>query len=426
MGFPPQGIAIPAVADTRTSTIVVAASNSLDPNLAPAAYRCDGVADDVELNAALIAAAAVNGRVELLEGAYNTVLTLSVAVNVALVGNGSGSVINFNAGGNAITIAGDNVKLRDFKVVIVAGAGGAGTRPNGIMANTQTKIEIFGVWVIGDRTVADDGSNLRQNGVYIYLAPESRILNNRVEENNRQNIFLHTTDDCAVTGNTCYNGYRGVYLYLSNNNTIVGNTCQGNTIDGIRLFTGSENNTIVGNTSQGNGNNGISLGTANNNTIVGNTFQGNGFDGIILSTADNNTVVGNTCQGNTYDGIRLFTDSDNNTVVGNTCQGNTIDGIGIEDGSDSNLVMGNTCKLNGEWGIMVDTNSDYNKISNNYTNGNTSGSIRVNNANCNNTQIEFNTVEEGAPSDVGTATRSYGNYDPSADAFVGNVGAAPF
>jgi len=89
-------------------------------------------------------------------------------------------------------------------------------------------------------------------------------------------------------------------------------------------------------------------------------------------------------------------------------------------------VMGNTCKLNGEWGIMVDTNSDYNKISNNYTNGNTSGSIRVNNANCNNTQIEFNTVEEGAPSDVGTATRSYGNYDPSADAFVGNVGAAPF
>jgi len=35
----------------------------------------------VEMNAALVAAAAVNGSVELLEGDYNTILTLSVAVN---------------------------------------------------------------------------------------------------------------------------------------------------------------------------------------------------------------------------------------------------------------------------------------------------------------------------------------------------------
>jgi hypothetical protein len=81
---------------------------------------------------------------------------------------------------------------------------------------------------------------------------------------------------------------------------------------------------------------------------------------------------------------------------------------------------------NDRWGIMVDADSDKNKVTNNKTDGNTGGSIRVNNANCNNNSIEFNTVEEGAPSDAGTQTRSYGNYDPSANAFVGDVGAAPF
>lgn len=91
-----------------------------------------------------------------------------------------------------------------------------------------------------------------------------------------------------------------------------------------------------------------------------------------------------------------------------------------------NLILGNQSWDNGGWGIMVGNASDYNKVSNNYTENNTAGSIRVNNAACDNNQIEFNTVEEGAPSDAGTLTRSYGNYDPSTNTFVGDVGAAPF
>ncbi|GAI01714.1 unnamed protein product, partial [marine sediment metagenome] len=63
--------------DTRTSTIVVSASNSVDPNLAPAAYRCSGAADDVEINAALTAASAVGGEVLLLEGLYVPAATIT-------------------------------------------------------------------------------------------------------------------------------------------------------------------------------------------------------------------------------------------------------------------------------------------------------------------------------------------------------------
>ena len=55
-GASTAAVAAAPAADTRTSTIVVAASNSLDPTLAPLLYRCTGVADHVEMNAALVAA----------------------------------------------------------------------------------------------------------------------------------------------------------------------------------------------------------------------------------------------------------------------------------------------------------------------------------------------------------------------------------
>lgn len=49
------GIPAGGGADTRGFTIVVSASNSLDPTLAPAVYRCDGVSDEATINAAIVA-----------------------------------------------------------------------------------------------------------------------------------------------------------------------------------------------------------------------------------------------------------------------------------------------------------------------------------------------------------------------------------
>ncbi|GAG96093.1 unnamed protein product, partial [marine sediment metagenome] len=235
----------------------------------------------------------------------------------------------------------------------------------------------------------------------------------------------------TLTGNTCQGNYgSGIYLSSDSSATVVaGNTCQGNTDDGIFVIS-SINNTVTGNTCQGNGDSGISIIGASDNCIVaGNTCQGNTEDGIYLAS-DNNTVTGNSCSGNTEHGIFLTT-SHNNTVVGNSCNGNDSGNTGAYDGislsgSDGNLVLGNMCRANDRWGIMVDADSDFNKVSNNYTEGNTAGSIRVNNANCNRNQIEFNTVEEGAPGNVGTETRSYGNYDPSVNLFVGDVGYSRF
>jgi len=46
-----RAVAVPV--ETRASTIVVAASDSKDPTKADPAYRCDGTADETEINNAI-------------------------------------------------------------------------------------------------------------------------------------------------------------------------------------------------------------------------------------------------------------------------------------------------------------------------------------------------------------------------------------
>ncbi len=398
-----------AAADTRTSTIVVAASNSLDPTLAPAAYRCSGANDNVEINAALVAAAAVNGSVMLLEGDYNTVLTLSVAVNVSLKGVGWGAVINFNAGGNAVTIAGDNVKLRDFKVVIVAGAGAGGSRPNAVYATARTNVEITKLWLYGDQTEADDGTNARQVGILFGInMAYSKILACTIQNFERHGIYLNGTTGnehtyIEIAGNICYSNLDdGIGMDYALHSTVTGNTCQGNTTNGIVLLN-SDNSTVTGNTCQGNTEDGIALYSMSDNTVSGNTCQGND-NGIYLTSSSNNAVTGNTCQGNTANGIYVYASFNNTvtgiscnenvqhgifvdrsnycTIVGNTCiandsgNTNTYDGICIEDDSDYTLVMGNTCNDNDRWGISIGIAADDcvgNWVKDNHLRGNTSG-----------------------------------------------------
>jgi len=437
-----------------------------------------GVDPATVINSALSHADTHDVLVLLLED-WTITSTLSVLAGVHLHGVGWKYALNYDAGGNCIAIVGDDAKISDLKINIVAGAGAAGTRPNCIHASGVTNLEIVDNWLIGDDTVGDDGTAMRQCGIVFDSVTESRIALCRSEDNKRHGFRFASASNIVVMGNIVQgntrmgmdfdlcnymsivenialgNLQRGIILYRSDNSLVTGNICQGNMQHGIHLNT-ADNNTVVGNTSQGNTERGINLEQcinntlvgntclenithgiyiffhSNNNTVVGNTSQGNTENGIyIYNDCSNNTVEGNTCQANGFHGIRLYYIANDNTITGNTCNGNdsgdtgTYDGISI-DTANGNLILGNTCKDNDRWGIMVNASSDYNKVSMNYTSGNTSGSIRVNNANCDNNQIEFNTVEEGAPSNAGTNTRSYGNYDPSANAFVGDVGAAPF
>lgn len=411
----------------REDTVSVSASDDVHSG----DYVCDGTNDQVEINAALTYVSGLGGgSVVCLQGAYALAATVNVPANCTLKGVGWGTIFNYDAGGNCITITGDNAKVRDLKVDIEAGAGAGGTRPNCIYAASRTNLELFGLWLVGDETVADDGSDVRQCGIVWDTATYSSILSCVSEDHKRHGIYLLDSSDYnTLAKNTCRgNGDHGIYLSDSDTNIVAGNMSQGNTNSGLYLYPGNDN-TINGNMLSGNAWRGLHLRGSDRNTISGNTCTGNTFSGCYMQDSDGNTITGNTFCNNMHTGVEV--NGDHNVVSGNTCSGNDANDTGSYDGiqlssAESNLISENVCKDNDRWGIMVNPNSDFNKISNNYTSGNTSGSIRVDNANCDKNQLEFNTVEEGAPANAGTATRSYGNYDPSADAFVGDVGAAPF
>jgi len=338
------------------------------------------------INVALADAGAHDVLLLLLEN-WTITTSLSVPAGVHLHGVGWRYSLNYDAGGNCVTINGDDVKVSDLKIVIVAGAGAGGSRPNCIYADSRTNLEVRSTWTVGDTTVGDDGSNLRQCGIVFSDVTDSNVHNCTTKSNMRHGIYL---------------------VASSNNNTVSGNICNDNTRDGA-FAESSANNTFYGNICKGNARYGISL---------------------YAIASISNTVSGNICNGNTLHGIYI-TYSTDSTVSGNTCNENDVLNTGTYDGislnnSTGNIVSHNTCKDNDRRGIMVDADSDFNKVHGNYTSGNTAGSINIANANCNSNQIEWNTVEEGAPADVGTTTRSYGNYDPSANAFVGDVGAVPF
>lgn len=249
----------------------MAASNSIDSENAD--YVCDGVDDQNNINAAIGNLPAGGGSIYLREGTYvvsdNIIISKS---NVALVGAGASTVI----------------KIKDAK----------NANMSVIYASGEDNLLVQNLRVNGNAVNQTSGT---MRGIYLYSVKNSKIV------------------DCWVENLREY----GIYLQSSSNNTVTGNTVQGNSLDN------SNNNTITGNTCQGNGQHGIYLTASSNNTVTGNTIQGNDNHGIYLSfSSDNNMVsinmvVGNSqATDNTDNGIQV-SQSNYNNIQGNTVRKGT-------------------------------------------------------------------------------------------------------
>ncbi len=353
--------------------------------------------DQIILNAATVYVAALGGGEIYVEGAgYNLAATWNVAVYISVRGAGWAAILNYNAGGNCITFTGNNAKVKDLKIVIVAGAGGVGTRPNGIIADTRTNLEVSGVWVVGDQTVTSDASDVRQCGILLDTVTESVIQDNVFEEHKRHgmsvinstcNKFTNNTSklntqygfnaatstENIISGNNLFtNLVHGILLATDcNDNIITGNHCEGNGGIGLYLVTTCNNNTLTGNHVEGSTLSGINVGGGCINvTITGNTCIGNTHHGISVTGGDDCTVVGNTCNDNLNNGIRV-TSHQSSTISGNTCKGNTDHGLSLE-ASHNNTITGNTCSQNIKHGVLIDDSND-NTVAGNSCNGNDSG-----------------------------------------------------
>lgn len=252
-------------------------------------YLCDGTADDVEINAAIQALPSTGGEVVILDGTYNITATIAMNKdNVTLSGNGAATVLKrmwSGSGTGVITVTSDYCTVQNLQI--------------------------------------DGNKSSYASGDGIYLSSSSNNI---------------------VIGNTCNNSVNGIYLYSSDNNTITSNICIANT-NGIYLSSiSSRYNAIAGNACNENGKYGICLSNSYSNAITGNTCNGNNAGIYFSNVSSNNTIIGNVCSGNA-NGIFSPSGSSQNkniTITGNTCNNNSISGIALTSLTNS-TVASNIC-----------------------------------------------------------------------------------
>lgn len=129
------------VKDIRTATFVVSASDS--EHRYEADYFCDGVADDVQIQAALDALPATGGCIFLLDGTYNLANQIARAIDdIKIMGCGQATLLNLD-GVNPVITAGvqDGWLFAHFS-----------TDAGGVSIAAATESAIRSVWIAGVRT----------------------------------------------------------------------------------------------------------------------------------------------------------------------------------------------------------------------------------------------------------------------------------
>lgn len=334
-----------------SATLVVAASNSVDPDRAD--YQCSGANDDVEINAALVAGA--GGSIALLEGDYASAANVLVPANTVLKGQGMGTAIIWNGAAvtNCIVLNGDYAWLQNMTITVSAGCGAAGSRPNGVYAVGQSGLLLENLCIVGDKTVGSDVSVARQNSIYFANVDNSLIINCTGTNNVYSGARLCIDSNYNTIRNGTYysNTYNGIDLDDSHYNTLDSINCSSNTEHGLQLKS-SDNNNVRSSIFLSNLRNGIYLFGGDSNTISENFFTSNTWNGLYASGLYNR-IEFNKAYDNTQDGLYLHGGGaipfNYNSIIGNTCQNNGDDGLEIPGGVDSNynLVDGNMLIDNG-------------------------------------------------------------------------------
>lgn len=231
------------------ATVVVAASDSL--NKAAANYVCDGVADNVEIQAAIDAVPVGGGEVVLLDGNYNIAATLNLnKSNLKLKGTGFNTVLFLVANTNAaiLTITVSNVVVsslttdgnKDNQVntnhcIYISGANQV--KVNKCQVKNSSKTGIYVVWTSTDISLSD-------NEIYDSALQGININGRRISVENNI-IDGAVAEYCIVIGE----GYEF---------RVIGNHCRNANWDGIEFGYGVRGVVVSGNIIEG-CRNGISM-----------------------------------------------------------------------------------------------------------------------------------------------------------------------
>ena len=180
-----------AIKEITTARFVVGTSTA-GWTAADCDYHCDGTKDQEEINNAITALPATGGEIVILDGTYDITAKINVNKdNVSIIGNGNATILK-----------------RMFNSTSAEGV---------ITLTSKNGCKIANLQVDGNKTSYTSSNNY--------------------------GIYLYSSSNNTVTGNTCNNNNNyGIYLYSSSNNTFTGNTCNNNNSCGIYLRTSSDNN----------------------------------------------------------------------------------------------------------------------------------------------------------------------------------------
>lgn len=417
--------------DPQIPTLLVAADDAPQAVKDVADRVCSGAADDVDIQWALDALPATGGQVVLSSGTF--VITTGITITIAyakLTGMGFSTILEGNQDSYTIDIQADYVEISHLKIGQVAGSGSGGARPNCIEITNQDYARVINCWLVGDESVADDGSDNRQNGIYAdtnsdYLWIQGCL----IEDNDRNGAF--TSGDFIDIRDTVVrsNGYAGIYIGASVGLVLCGchiiqNGATGSS-NGLRT-NNTDYSTIADNYFYQNDYINLELFNVDHAAVIGNVVvDSQTWDGIHANQCNRTLISGNVCDLNQREGIDMSLGAADCTVssniccdngragiwldrpsridvIGNILRDNSGDGIEINNASN-NFIIGNFCYSNNVNGIEMTNNADNNVVQSNYTNGNAT-SIEID-AGCDNNRVLYNTVDEGSITDNGINTR---------------------
>jgi len=429
-------------------TKIVAADDTQNAT-SRADYECDGIADEVEINAALNALPAAGGTVFLLGGSYNLATQIIIpADNITIRGEGKSTKLNLAADIGGILINGfDFCVIEDL---YIEGTGGAKSGDADGICLTDAEhctvkscwikdvqhegiwvldgcswILITGNWVSGS---ADNNIDVGTHGTSNY---QIAIIGNHTELNRDDFgikiackaincVIANNTVECAVAG--------GISIYWSSinpeleayNNVIIGNVVYGGVAveDGITIYHLWDANggvwTVQGNTITDVPGHGIWIYDSLEGSVVGNVMSGCGDDAIVIENSNSIIVSGNMLRLNAAKGIFIDDSSvcviSNNNIVESATVGEHC--IHVYVNSPKCVVSGNIC-VNAPAtfdGIRIENDCDKCVISNNVCSGNQVGVHIVDNT-CDRTIVLGNMLMDNttAFTNVGTNTESAHN-----------------
>lgn len=372
-------------------TFSVAANDASLQAKRHADYVCDGVADDIEIQAALDALPTQGGKVILSEGTFTIAIAINMPSNANLEGSGYNTRLNRTTAGDVINATGsvgthlNNIVIENMRVT---GPSVVGTQVGGVGIDLDYNDYsiIRSCWVSGFGSLGDDAAvrlrhsvackvidnylSASKNGLVTGLSlsvdfPEAdrcEISRNVAFDNFDDGLHSQQSARIVYNNNICYsNGEAGIDTLGDDGDIIVGNHCYNNTGAGIEIGnstatgTPDDGHSIIGNVCNGNTTNGILLG---NNTqycsVIGNTIRDNVSHGMQIGGNSGKVVLhcnisDNVCENN-VDGIRLVNNADENFVTNNVIRSNTGRGIylvnaGI-DAPTNNVVIGNKVSNN--------------------------------------------------------------------------------